>query len=89
MLQPDGLVLPDRGFLISDILSPGTSLNIPTFLMTPQFTPGEVIRTKHIAKNNKFQNFNSYSKYFVYQGIFCIPTLCSFGKFPKSNFKIS
>lgn len=43
-------VLADKGFLISDILPPGTSLNIPPFLMTPQFMPSEVIRTKNIAR---------------------------------------
>ncbi|XP_060875284.1 uncharacterized protein LOC132948692 [Metopolophium dirhodum] len=50
ILQPGDLVLADKGFLISDILPHGTSLNIPPFLMTPQFTPSEVIRTKNIAR---------------------------------------
>jgi len=50
ILQPDDLVLADKGFLISYILPPGTSLNIPPFLITPQFTPSVVIRTKNIAR---------------------------------------
>jgi len=50
ILQPGDLVLANKGFLISDILPPGTSLKIPPFLMTPKFTPSEVIRTKNIAR---------------------------------------
>lgn len=44
------LILADKGFLISDILPPGVSLNIPPFLMTPQFSPIEVKQTYVIAK---------------------------------------
>jgi hypothetical protein len=44
------MVLPDKGFLISDILPPGTSLNLPPFLSTPQFTPSQKAKTRSIAK---------------------------------------
>jgi hypothetical protein len=30
-------------------MPPETSLNIPPFLMSPQFTPSEVLKTKSIA----------------------------------------
>lgn len=44
------LVLADKGFLISDLLPQGVSLNIPPFLCTAQFTAEEVIKTRTIAK---------------------------------------
>lgn len=44
------LILADKGFLISDILPPGVSLNIPPFLMKSQFSPEEVKQTMLIAK---------------------------------------
>ncbi|KAF0754750.1 THAP-type domain-containing protein [Aphis craccivora] len=50
ILQPGDLVLADKGFLISDLMPPETSLNIPPFLMSPQFTPSEVLKTKSIAR---------------------------------------
>lgn len=49
-LERGDLVLADKGFLISDILPQGVSLNIPPFLYGPQFTPAEVDRTRRIAK---------------------------------------
>ncbi|XP_029341141.1 uncharacterized protein LOC107884559 [Acyrthosiphon pisum] len=45
ILEPGDLVLADKGFLISDLMPPETSLNIPPFLMSPQFTPSEVLKT--------------------------------------------
>jgi len=45
IFQVEDLVLAEKGFLISDIMPPGTSLNIPPFLMTPQFTLSEIINT--------------------------------------------
>lgn len=102
ILQPDDLVLADKGFLISYILPPGTSLNIPPFLITPQFTPSVVIRTKNIARarihvervmvrltNFKMLAYIPNTLYTRYQVFFCIPTLCCFGKFPKSYIKRS
>lgn len=44
------LILADKGFLISDILPPGVSLNIPPFLMKSQFSPAEVKQTLVIAR---------------------------------------
>lgn len=44
------LILADKGFLISDILPSGVSLNIPPFLMKPQFSPCEVKQTLVIAR---------------------------------------
>jgi hypothetical protein len=49
-LVPGDLVLADKGFLIRDILPQGVTLNIPPFLVTPQFTPEQVIETEVIAK---------------------------------------
>ncbi|KAG4078482.1 hypothetical protein HA402_009194 [Bradysia odoriphaga] len=59
------LVLADKGFLIKDVLPYGVSLNVPPFLMTPQFTREQVRRTEAIAKArvhvertiNKVKNF--------------------------------
>lgn len=50
ILQPGDLVLADKGFWISDLMPPGTSLNISPFLVSPQFTPNEVLKTKSIAR---------------------------------------
>jgi len=50
ILHPGDLVLADKGFLISDLMPPETFLNIPPFLMSPQFTPSEVLKTKSIAR---------------------------------------
>lgn len=44
------LILADKGFLISDLLPDGVSVNIPPFLGTPQFTPNQVLKTLTIAK---------------------------------------
>jgi hypothetical protein len=44
------MILADKGFLISDIIPPGVSVNIPPFLSCPQFTPSEKVRTRSIAK---------------------------------------
>lgn len=49
-LDPGDLVLADKGFLISDIVPAGVSVNIPPFLDTPQFTPGQVLETRNIAR---------------------------------------
>ncbi|XP_031333374.1 uncharacterized protein LOC116163533 [Photinus pyralis] len=49
-LVPGDLILADKGFLISDLLPQGVSLNVPPFLNTPQFSREQVIRTKTIAK---------------------------------------
>ncbi|KAF0756188.1 DDE Tnp4 domain-containing protein, partial [Aphis craccivora] len=44
------MVLADKGFLISEIMLFETSLNISPFLMSPQFTPSKVLKTKSIAR---------------------------------------
>lgn len=44
------MILADKGFLISDLLPEGVSVNIPPFLGTPQFTPNQVLKTLTIAK---------------------------------------
>ncbi|XP_072159647.1 uncharacterized protein [Bemisia tabaci] len=49
-LKPGDLVLADKGFLITDIVPPGVEVNIPPFLMTPQFTPHELHVGKKIAQ---------------------------------------
>jgi len=48
--NPGDLILADKGFLISDILPNGTYLNIPPSLVSTQFTPSEVEKTKNIAR---------------------------------------
>ncbi|XP_015374947.1 PREDICTED: uncharacterized protein LOC107169654 [Diuraphis noxia] len=50
LLEPGDLILADKGFLISDLIPNGASLNIPPFLTSSQFTPSEVERTKTIAR---------------------------------------
>lgn len=49
-LKSGDLVVADKGFLISDILPYGVTLNIPPFLTLPQFTIEQVKRTETIAK---------------------------------------
>ena len=45
------LILADKGFLISDILPEGVSVNIPPFLNNGKFTESEVLLTRSIARN--------------------------------------
>ena len=49
-LAPGDLVLADKGFLIHDIMPQGVSVNLPPFLMKPQFTECEAKFTVKIAK---------------------------------------
>ena len=49
-LQPGDLILADKGFIISDLLPSGVSVNVPPFLCTAQFTPEQVEQTKCIAR---------------------------------------
>jgi len=49
-LSPGDMVLADKGFVISDILPAGVSLNVPPFLTRSQFTKEEVILTTRIAR---------------------------------------
>lgn len=49
--KPGDLILADKGFLISDILPHGVSVNIPPFLNNGKFTESEVRLTKSIASN--------------------------------------
>ncbi|KAK5643913.1 hypothetical protein RI129_007758 [Pyrocoelia pectoralis] len=50
VVQAGDLILADKGFLISDILPAGVSLNIPPFLVQSQFTVEEINRTTAIAR---------------------------------------
>ncbi|KAK5639798.1 hypothetical protein RI129_010609 [Pyrocoelia pectoralis] len=50
IFEPGDLILADKGFLITDILPAGVSLNIPPFLCQPQFTPHQIIQTRNIAR---------------------------------------
>lgn len=50
LFQPGDLILAGKGFLIFDLLPSGVNLNIPPFLVSPQFTPSEVVNTKNIAR---------------------------------------
>ena len=49
-LRSGDLILADKGFLISELLPMGVSLNIPPFLTRKQFTPTQVMKTRSIAK---------------------------------------
>ena len=44
------MVLADKGFLIHDLMPAGVSLNLPTFLTTPQFTAAQANVTARIAR---------------------------------------
>lgn len=50
ILKPGDLILADKGFLLEDVLPVGVSINIPPFLVNPQFTPREIEETKNIAR---------------------------------------
>ena len=60
------MVLADKGFIISDILPPGVSLNIPSFLYDPQFTEDKVYenRSKSRARIH-IEQINSRLKRFL------------------------
>ena len=45
MLSGD-TVMVDKGFKIHDLAPQGVLINIPPFLMTPQFTEKECIKTR-------------------------------------------
>lgn len=49
-LVPGDLVITDKGFLIHNEMPPGVSLNMPPFLVHPQFTEQEAKLTVQIAK---------------------------------------
>ena len=49
-LQAGDLILADKGFLLSDILPQGVSINIPPFLHHGQLTADECILTRKIAR---------------------------------------
>eukprot|EP00795_Rhopilema_esculentum_P017087 gene17087-8604_t len=44
------LILADKGYLITDILPPGVSVNIPQFLYNGKFNSSEIKLTKTIAR---------------------------------------
>lgn len=44
------LILADKGFLLKDIMPYGVNLNVPPFLLLPQFTKNEVREGEKIAK---------------------------------------
>nr|XP_021000790.2 uncharacterized protein LOC107456061 [Parasteatoda tepidariorum] len=50
IFQLGDLVLADKGFLITDVVPDGVSVNIPPFLATQEFTPSHVQNTKMIAR---------------------------------------
>ena len=49
-LQAGDMILADKGFLISDILPTGVSINIPPFLLKNQFSREQCILTRNIAR---------------------------------------
>ena len=49
-LVPGDMVMADKGFLLHDIMPPGTSLNIPPFLHGGQFSLEQVNSTYNIAR---------------------------------------
>ena len=50
-LEAGDMVLADKGFLISDIVPDGVSVNIPPFLNNGKFTESEVRATREVARN--------------------------------------
>ena len=70
--KPGDLILADKGFLISDILPEGVSVNIPPFLNNGKFTESEVLLTQNIARNRiHVERANARLKDF--QILDCIP----------------
>ena len=51
-LKAANMVLADKGFLISDIVPEGVSVNIPPFLNKGKFTESEARATKEVAHNH-------------------------------------
>lgn len=51
VLAPGDMVLADEGFLISDILPKGVTVNILPFLNKGKFTESEIRATREIARN--------------------------------------
>ncbi|KAG8176015.1 hypothetical protein JTE90_007012 [Oedothorax gibbosus] len=49
-LKPGDLIIADKGFVIGDILPKGVLLNLPPFLVNPQFTAQEAKYTTQIAR---------------------------------------
>ena len=49
-MKPGDLILADIGFLITDIVPQGAAVNLPPFLLTPQFTPEETQQCIMIAR---------------------------------------
>jgi len=49
-LEAGDMVLADKGFLLSDILPAGVTVNIPPFLNTSQFSKEQCILTRNIAR---------------------------------------
>ncbi|XP_031356071.1 uncharacterized protein LOC116180298 [Photinus pyralis] len=49
-LEAGDLILADKGFLIKDLLPSGVNINVPPFLVTPQFSVEQVRRTECIAR---------------------------------------
>ncbi len=50
-LKAGDMVMADKGFLISDIVPEGVSVNIPPFLNNGKFTESEVRATREVARN--------------------------------------
>ena len=48
--KPGDLILADKGFLISDVVPVGVSVNIPPFLYNGKFNESEIKLTKTIAR---------------------------------------
>jgi hypothetical protein len=49
-MDPGDLILADKGFELFDVLPPGVSLNIPSFLTKDQFTIEETLRNRSYAR---------------------------------------
>ena len=48
-LKPGDVILADKGFTIGDILPQGVTVNIPAFLINPQFTCEQVGQNKAVS----------------------------------------
>ncbi|XP_048089202.1 uncharacterized protein LOC125287411 [Alosa alosa] len=50
-LEAGDMIMADKGFLISDLLPEGVSVNIPPFLNRGKFSESEVRATREVARN--------------------------------------
>ena len=69
------LILADKGFLITEMLPTGVSVNLPPILSNGHFTANQILRTRNIARARiHVERFNARFK--NYRIVHCIPSVC-------------